>query len=225
MAVDFAGGGVPNGYALDWVKELLHYYTEYGILEVLNVNYGTVLLGLMLYKLGVNTKFKISVFLGIDNPYSALNIFMLSKMFSRSDGSCGLAGLNLSNSVNSDTIEKIADFRQSFGFEDSIRIEHHITEAYKGIVRQPYDRVDELLHLAGKVKNISAKHEGGVPQDEESLYHPSNITDYFLLKPEINKLMPQLEQNYLLKHGAVNRSAKALALQNLAFLGAPKLHF
>jgi len=34
----FGGVGVPNEYALRWVDELLHYYTEYGIPQVLNVN-------------------------------------------------------------------------------------------------------------------------------------------------------------------------------------------
>jgi len=64
----FGGVGVPNEYALKWVEELLHYYTEYGVRQVLNTNMGTVLLGFLLHKLGVDIEFKISVFLGADNP-------------------------------------------------------------------------------------------------------------------------------------------------------------
>ena len=68
----FGGVGVPNEYALKWVDEFLHYYTEYGIRQVLNVNPGTVMLGHWLHKLGVDVEFKISVFTGNDNPYACL---------------------------------------------------------------------------------------------------------------------------------------------------------
>ena len=39
--------------------------------------------------------------------------------------------------------------RRALGFEDVVRFEHHITETWKSIVRQPYDRRDELVELAG----------------------------------------------------------------------------
>lgn len=222
----FGGVGSPNECPLDWVDEFLHYYTEYGLPQVLNTNSGTVLLGYWLRKLGIDIEFKISVFLGVDNPYSILWTLMTAKLFSRQDGSTPLIGFNLSNSVSNETIELAAYVRNAFDFENVVRIEHHITEAYKSIVRQPYDRIDELVKLADHVTNISAKHEGGVPQTEAKREHPSDILDYFMPKKDIqaNSLMPKLLLNYLDKHDAVNRTAEALTKNGLSFIAAQKLH-
>ncbi|MGC8998313.1 MAG: hypothetical protein ACP5JW_02780 [Candidatus Bathyarchaeia archaeon] len=222
----FGGVGVPNEYALKWVEEYLHYYTEYGVRQVLNTNIGTVLLGFLLHKLGIDMEFKISVFLGIDNPYSILWILTMAKLFSRDDGTTPLIGFNLSNSVDNSTIELSAYIRKTFDFEDVVRIEHHITEAYKSIVRQPYDRLNELLEVADHVKNISAKHEGAPPEVEKTREHPSDILDYFMPKKEIMEkgLMPKLLANYLDKHDAVNRTAKALTEKGLTFIAAQNLH-
>jgi len=222
----FGGVGVPNEYALKWVNEFLHYYTEYGLPQVLNTNSGTVLLGYWLRKLGIDIEFKISVFLGVDNPYSIVWTLMTAKLFSREDGTTPLIGFNLSNSVNNETIELSAYIRKAFNFEDIVRIEHHITEAYKSIVRQPYDRVNELLEIADHVKNISAKHEGGAPEIEKAREHPSDILDYFVPQKNIiaQGLMPKLLKNYLDKHDAVNRTAKALTEQGLTFIAAQNLH-
>jgi len=222
----FGGVGVPNDYTLKWVDEFLHYYTEYGLPQVLNTNSGTVLLGYWLRKLGIDIEFKISVFLGNDNPYSILWTLMTAKLFSRDDGSTPLIGFNLSNSVNNETIELSAYVRKAFGFEDIVRIEHHITEAYKSIVRQPYDRTNELMQLANHAKNISAKHEGGKPETEEKREHPSDILDYFLPKKDITEkgLMPKLLTNYLDKHGALNVTAEALTRHGLTVIAAQKLH-
>jgi len=222
----FGGVGNPNEYSLRWVDEFLHYYTEYGLAQVLNTNPGTVLLGYWLRKLGIDIEFKISVFLGNDNPYSILWTLLTAKLFSRDDGSTPLIGFNLSNSVNNETIELSAYIRKAFGFEDIVRIEHHITETYKSIVRQPYDRTDELMKLAGKMKNISAKHEGGLIETEKKRKHPSDILDYFRPKKDIvqNGLMPDLLQNYLDKHDAVNNTARALTEHGLTFIAAQKLH-
>ncbi|MDH5794108.1 MAG: hypothetical protein OEZ18_06075, partial [Candidatus Bathyarchaeota archaeon] len=202
------------------------YYTEYGVQQVLNINSGTVLLGYWLRKLGVDIEFKISVFLGNDNPYSIFWTMMTAKLFSREDGTTPLIGFNLSNSVNNETIELSAYIREAFGFEDIVRIEHHITEAYKSIVRQPYDRLSELLEIADHVKNISAKHEGGAPEIEKTQEQPSDILDYFVPKKEITEkgLMPKLLGNYLDKHDAVNRTAKALTERGLTFIAAQNLH-
>ncbi len=222
----FGGVGVPNEYSLKWADEFLHYYTEYGLPEVLNTNSGTVLLGYWLRKLGIDIEFKISVFLGNDNPYSILWTLMTAKLFSREDGSTPLIGFNLSNSVNNETIELAAYVRDAFDFENVIRIEHHITEAYKSIVRQPYDRTDELMKLVDHVKNIGAKHEGGIPETEVKRDHPSDILDYFMPKKDIvaKGLMPRLLINYLDKHDAVNRTAEALTKHGLTFIAAQKLH-
>jgi hypothetical protein len=222
----FGGVGAPNEYTLKWVDEFLHYYTEYGLPQVLNTNSGTVLLGYWLRKLGIDIEFKISVFLGVDNPYSILWTLMTAKLFSREDGSTPLIGFNLSNSVSNETIELAAYVRNAFDFENVVRIEHHITEAYKSIVRQPYDRAAELVKLADHVKNISAKHEGGIPATEMKRDHPSDILDYFMPKKDIMEkgLMPKLLLNYLDKHDAVNRTAEALTKHGLSFIAAQNLH-
>jgi len=222
----FGGVGVPNEYALKWVDEFLHYYTEYGIEQVLNINIGTVMLGYWLHKLGIDMEFKISVYLGNDNPYSCFWTLMTAKLFSRDDGTTPLIGFNLSNSANNETIELAAYIRKAFDFEDVVRIEHHIVETYKSIVRQPYDRLDELLEIADHVKNISAKHEGGILEVEKTREHPSDILEYFIPKKEIIEkgLMPKLLINYLDKHDAVNRTAKALTERGLTFIAAWNLH-
>lgn len=222
----FGGVGMPNDFALKWADEYLHYYTEYGVKQVLNINPGSVLVGYMMYKLGIDMEFKISVFMGNDNPYASLWTLMTAKLFSRDDGTSPLIGYNLSNSVNNETIELSAYAREDFGFEDVVRIEHHITETFKSIVRQPYDRLDELIELADHVKNISAKHEGGVPEVDGKRDHPSDILDYFRQKAEVidSGDMPHLLRNYLDKHDAVNRTARALTENGLTFIAARKLH-
>jgi hypothetical protein len=222
----FGGIGMPNDLALKWVEEYLHYYTKYGVKQILNTNTGSVLLGYLLYKLGVDIEFKISVFLGTDNPYSVLWTLMTAKLFSRPDGSTPLIGFNLSNSVNNETIELTAQIRRPWGFEDIVRIEHHVTEAYRSIVRQPYNRQTELIALADHVKNISAKHEGGLPETEETRDRPSDILDYFMPKKDIVEkgLMPKLLANYLDKHAALNQTAKMLTEKGLTFTAAENLH-
>jgi len=222
----FGGVGMPNEYALKWVDEFLHYYTEYGVQQVLNINIGSVLLAYWLYKLGIDIEFKISVFLGNDNPYACFWTLMTAKLFSRDDGTTPLIGFNLSNSINNETMELSAYIRKAFGFEDIVRLEHHIVETYKSIVRQPYDRLDELLEIADHVKNISAKHEGGLPEIEKTREHPSDILEYFLPKKDIlaQNLMQKLTANYLDKHDSMNRTAKALTERGLTVIPAQHLH-
>jgi hypothetical protein len=222
----FGGVGQPNDHALRWVDEFLYYYTRYGIRQVLNINPGTVLLGYMLRKLGIANEFKISVFMGNDNPYSVLWTLLGAKLFSGDDGSCPLIGLNLSNSVNQETIEIIAQIRGKLGFEKLVRIEHHVTETWKSIVKQPYNRRQEVVALADHVANLAAKHEGADASWEQSRQHPSDVLDYFRSKAEIEAAgeMPALLQNYLDKHKAVMLTAQALTERGLSFLAAPNLH-
>ena len=226
----FGGIGEPNDYPYKWVDEFLYYYTEYGITQVLNINSGTIFLGYMLYKLGIDNQFKISVFVGNDNPFAALWTLIGAKLFAREDGTSPLIGFNWSNSVNNETLEVTAQFRQALGFEDVVRFEHHITETWRSIVRQPYNKRDELLELADHVRNISAKHEGGDPDVEAQLEaegkHTSDILDYFRDKQEIIESgdWDNLLMNYLEKHNALNRTARALTECGLAFIAAPALH-
>ncbi|MCR4397378.1 MAG: hypothetical protein NUV93_00225 [Firmicutes bacterium] len=226
----FGGIGEPNDYALKWIDEYLYYYTNYGVRQVLNTNPGTVLLSYIIYKLGIDNEFKISVFMGNDNPYAALWTLIGAKMFSRPDGTTPLVGFNWSNSINNETMEITAELRKALGFENEIRFEHHITEAYRSIVRQPYDRRAELVAVADHVKNISAKHEGGDVKTEMEIEaqggHCSDILDYFRDKSEIiaSGDWDAVTRNYLDKHAAVNNTARALTEHGLSFLAAPNLH-
>lgn len=223
----FGGIGEPNDYALKWLDEYLYYYTSYGVHQVLNVNPGTIFISYLLYKLGVNNAFKISVFCGNDNPYSVLWTLMTARLLARADGATPLIGFNFSNSVNNETIELCAEIRGEFGFEDVVRFEHHITETWKHIVRQPYLRRAELVEVARRVPNISAKHEGGDPETEQTRAHPSDVLDYFLPKAEIEAqgLMPALLQSYLDKHQSLNRTAEALTKSGIAIIAARNLHY
>ena len=222
----FGGIGQPNEHALMWLDEFLYYYTNYGVQHVLNFNAGTILLGFMLYKLGVNIQFKISVFFGSDNPYHALWIMMMAKLFSREDGSSPLIGFNWSNSINNQTMELTADFRKALGFEKVIRFEHHITEPQKSIVIQPYNRRDELIQIADHVANIAAKHEGGDPEVDTTRAHLSDLLDYFREKSEViaSGDWDNLQINYLDKIDALNRTARALTEHGLSFIAARNLH-
>jgi len=222
----FGGIGQPNDHALMWLDEFLYFYTNYGVQHVLNFNAGTILLGFMLYKLGVDIQFKISVFFGSDNPYHALWIMTMAKLFSREDGSSPLIGFNWSNSINNQTMELAADFRKSLGFEKVVRFEHHITEPQKSIVIQPYNRRDELVQIADHVANIAAKHEGGDPEVDVTRAHLSDILDYFRDKKEVIETgdWEALQINFLDKVAACEHSARALTEHGLSFIAATNLH-
>jgi hypothetical protein len=223
----FGGVGQPNDFALKWIDEYLYYYTNYGVKQVLNVNPGTVILGYFLYKLGIENEFKISVFMGNDNPYSVLWTLMTAKLFAREDGTSPLIGFNLANSVNKETIELSAYIRKNFGFTDIVRLEHHITETWKSIVRQPYNRREELIELAKDVKNISAKHEGGDPEVEKKREYPTDILDYFKTKEELKEegVWDYLLINHFDRLDSLNHTAKALTENGLSFIAARNLHY
>jgi len=222
----FGGIGQPNEHALQWLDEFLYYYTNFGVQHVLNFNAGTILLGFMLHRLGVDIQFKISVFFGSDNPYHALWIMMAAKLFSRDDGSSPLCGFNWSNSINNETMELTAQFRRALGFEEVVRFEHHIVETWKSIVKQPYDRRAELVQIADHVANISAKHEGGDVDVEPTLAHPSDLLDYFRDKSEVRSSgdWDALQLNFMHKVRACNHTARALTENGLSFIAASNLH-
>ena len=222
----FGGIGQPNDHPYKWVDEYLHYYTTYGVRQVLNINAGTILAGYLLHKLGVNNEFKISVFMGNDNPLAILWTLMTARLFARDDGTTSLIGFNLSNSVNNWTIRQSAQIRRALGLEKVVRFEHHITETQKSIVRQPYNRREELVEIALEVTNIAAKHEGGDPDIDCCREHPSDILDYFMPKEEVisKGLMDAMLLNYLDKHDAVNRTAEALVKAGVGVVCAWHLH-
>ncbi len=222
----FGGVGQPNDYPYKWIDEFLYHYTTYGVRQVLNINPGTVLAGYLLYKLGVDIEFKISVFMGNDNPFAVLWTLMTAKLFSRPDDTTSLIGFNLSNSVNGETIIQSSKLRKALGLENKVRFEHHITETWKSIVRQPYNRRDELVEVAKMVPNISAKHEGGEIEVEQQREHPSDILDYFMAKADVEAqgLMPAMLNNYLDKHNSLNLTAEALIRAGIGVIAAGNLH-
>jgi hypothetical protein len=222
----FGGIGQPNDHPLQWVDELLHYYTEYGVRQVLNINPGTVLAGYLLHRLGVDIEFKISVFMGNDNPFAGLWTLLGARLFAREDGTTPLVGFNWGNSANNETLEITAEIRRALGFEDAVRFEHHITETWKSIVLQPYDRRDELMTLADHVPNISAKHEGGDPEVDGARPHPSDILDYFRAESEVIESgdWDNLQLNFMDKLDATNHTARALTEHGLSFVAARNLH-
>ncbi|MBN2046112.1 MAG: hypothetical protein JW757_13905 [Anaerolineales bacterium] len=220
----FGGVGQPNDHALKWVDEFLYYYTNYGVRQVLNINPGTVLLGYMMHKLGINNEFKISVYMGNDNPYAAFWTLIGAKLFAREDGTSPLIGFNWSNSVNNQTMEITAQFRKDLGFEDVVRYEHHITETYRHIVIQPYNRRNELVELADHIANISAKHEGGDPEieAEKPIETTTSILDYFRDKQEVidSGDWDRLLENFKDKQNAINETARVLTENGLSFVAA-----
>jgi len=222
----FGGIGQPNEHPLLWVDEFLYYYTNYGIKEVLNINSGTVLAAYMLYRMGVDINFKISVFMGNDNAFSVMWTLMMARMFSRPDGSTPLVGFNIANSVNGATLKEMGEIRRLLGLETKVRIEHHVTETYRSIVKQPYNTRNDLLEAAVLYPNISAKHEGGEPEIEATREHSSSILDYFRDKSEIESsgAMNDLLNNYLDKHASVNITAEALTNRGIGFIPATRLH-
>jgi hypothetical protein len=222
----FGGIGQPNDHALGWADECLHYLTEFGVREVLNVNSGTILIALLMHKLGIDIAFKVSVFMGVDNPWAVLWLLLGARLLCAEDDSTSMAALNLSNSVEPPTLLEAAEIRRGLGLEDDLRLEHHVTEAYRSIVCQPYDRRADLVAVAAMMSNISAKHEGGEPAVEATREHPSDIVDYFVSKEQAvaGGLMPLLEANYLDKHAAVNRTAAQLVRAGIGLKAAALLH-
>ena len=82
------------------------------------------------------------------------------------------------------------------------------------------------MELARDVPNIAAKHEGGDPEIEQTLDHPSDIMDYFIPKADILEkgLMQAFEKNFIEKHKALNKTADALTKAGIGVIAAKKLH-
>jgi len=222
----FGGIGQPNDYPLKWADEYLGVLTNYGIREALNINSGTILVSLLMHKLGIENRFKVSVFMGVDNTWSVLWLLMGARLLAADDDTTSMSGLNVSNSVELSTLLSAAEVRYALGFEDDVRFEHHVTETWKSIVRQPYDRRADVVAAAASVPNVSAKHEGGDPEVEATREHPSDILDYFIPKEQViaDGLMPLLQQNYLDKHAAVNHTAAELSRAGIGVRAAALLH-
>jgi hypothetical protein len=76
------------------------------------------------------------------------------------------------------------------------------------------------------VANIAAKHEGGDPEVEQTLAHPSDILEYFRAKDEViaSGDWDNLHRNFIEKVAAANHTAWDLTAQGLSFIAAKNLH-
>jgi len=164
--------------------------------------------------------------MGVDNPFSVTLLLLCARLLADEDGGTSLVGLNLSNSIDTATLQASSQARAALGLTDAVRFEHHVTEAYKSIVRQPYDRRRDVVAAAASVPNISAKHEGADPSVDAEHVHPSDIFDYFTPLEEVERrgLMPVLQGNYLDKHAAVCHTAAALTRAGIGVHAAQFLH-
>jgi len=159
-------------------------------------------------------------------PALVLLLLIAARLLGGAQGGTSLSGINLANSVDADTIRAAAAARGALGLEGAVRFEHHVTEAYRSIVRQPYERRTEIVEIAAEVPNIAAEHEGGDPEVEAGRKHRSDILDYFISRNVIEAAgaMPALERNYLDKHEALNHTARDLVKAGVGLRPASLLH-
>ena len=223
----FGGIGQPNDHALKWVDEFLYYYTTYGIQQVLNINPGTVLVGYLLYKLGIDNEFKISRLHGQRQP--------------------------LRRAVDADRRQAVRARRRHLP-ADRLQLEQLGQQRdHRDHGRGPHARWASRTWCASSITSprrtgasCASRTTGATswwswpitwPTSRPSTKaatrtssrpatHPSDILDYFRDKGEIEAAgdMPQLLRNYLDKHDAVNRTARALTEHGLSFVAARKLH-
>src|SRR5699024_5555088 len=127
---------------------------------------------------------------------------------------------------NADTLRMFGQSRDMLGMTDHVRIEHHVTNFYKNVVKQPFLARDTVVDVAADVKNMAAKHEGADPEIDAQRTHPTNMLDYFRTREDLETTgdMAACELNYMDKHEAVNRTARALTRKGLPFGAAPLLH-
>jgi hypothetical protein len=150
----FGGVGQPNQYPLKWLDEFLYYYTKYGVRQVLNLNPGTVLVGYLLYRLGVDIEFKISVFMGNDNPYAALWT-LIGALFSRDDGT--------SHNDSTEQFYQQPDDGDHRSVQKTFRFE---------------DAVVTILMNSGsehRTDHVTFRHTRAVIRDRSNTAHPSDI--------------------------------------------------
>ena len=127
--------------------------------------------------------------------------------------------------MSNETLAITAEIRRARGFEDIGRFEHHITETWKSIVLQPYDRREELMALADHVPNISAKHEGGDPAVDGARRHPADIIDYLRDKSEViaSGDWEALQVNLMEKLEVTKNKGGGVTGLDLKFVGAGNL--
>ena len=222
----FGGIGQPNDYPIKWADEYLRTLTEYGIRQVLNINSGTILVAMLLHKLGVRNEFKVSVFMGIDNPFSVLWLLMGARLFGAEHGTTGMAGLNLSNSVDA---TRSASRRPCARRSGSSRTSVSSTTSPRRTSPSCASRTCAATSSSTWPRTCRTSRpstRARDPDDEALREHPSDIFDYFVPKQQLTDtgLMPALEQNYLDKHAAVCRTAEELTRAGIGVHAAALLH-
>ena len=220
----FGGIGQPNDHPLQWVDEFLYYYTNYGVRQVLNINPGTVLVGYLLHRLGVDIEFKISVFMGNDNPYAALWTLI---------GGQALRPRRRHVAADRLQLEQLGQQRDAWRSPPSSarRSASRTSSASsttsprrgRASCASPTTAATSWCALADHVPNISAKHEGGDPEVDAGarppLRHPR------LLPRRRRRSSPaatgtRSQLNFLDKLDATNHTARALTEHGLSFVAA-----
>ncbi len=127
--------------------------------------------------MGVDIRFKISVFMGTTTPMRFLTPLAVCRSPGE-DGSAPLAGFNLSNSIDD------VHLREGCGNPQIPRPEDACGS--NTILRRPERRssanpttADGLLELVKTVPNISANMREATRKTSSPLSHPSDILDYF----------------------------------------------
>ena len=152
---------------------------------------------------------------------------MAARLFAREDGTTSLIGFNLSNSADNEIVRQAAKIRKSLGLEQTVRFEHHITETQKLNRHSALSTGAMNLRRSGPGSFQHCRQtRGGDPEVDAAREHPERHTRLFLPKNEIisKGLTDALEQNYLDKHGALNRTADALIKAGIGVVCAWNLH-
>jgi len=201
------------------VDEFLHFYTTYGVRQVLNVNPGTVLAGYMLTAWAWNRVQDFSLHGQRQSACRAVDSAG-ARLFARDDGSTPSSA---STGATRSTTRR-SRFRPStsaLGFEDAVRFEHHITETQKSIVRQPYDRRAELIELTRGCRTSRPSTKVAI-RGRRRASPPSDILDYFRDKSESSRAATgALASTSWTSSTPRLTTARALTEHGLSFLAAP----
>ena len=208
----FGGIGQPNDHALELGRRVPALSSPSSAsAQVLNVNSGTILVALLMHKLGIENEFKVSVFMGVDNPWAVL-WSAPGRAPSAARGRLDEhGGLNLSNSVEPPTLLEAAEVRARAWASTT-------TCAWSTTSPRPTGRssasrttgAPSCRPLAASVEHLGQARgrrtcgggDAGAPERHRRLLRVQE-------QAVAGGLMPLLEANYLDKHAPVNRTAAA----------------